>query len=180
MKSVWILGLFVIIIGCKSGKSTTGGAAAYATYQENITGSLPLYPDYETELAALDSNIPSTSVQTVDAELDQKITQIYDKNVSEPYFNGYSVLVYSGIDRTRAFETQEELTENFPEIKAEMQYQEPRYLVKVGKFNYKIEAQKSFSLIKSQFPTARIIQDRFQRKEYEAPEILDSNAERQN
>jgi hypothetical protein len=180
MKSVWILGLFVIIVGCNSSKSTTGGAAAYATYQENLTGSLPVYPDYKSELAAQESNKASTSVKTVDTELNQKITQIYDKNISEPYFNGFSVLVYSGIDRTKAFETQEELTENFPEIKAEMQYQEPRYLVKVGKFNYKIEAQKSFSLIKSQFPTARIIQDRFQRKEYEAPEILDSNAERQN
>jgi hypothetical protein len=180
MKSIWILGLIVIIVGCKTSKSTTGGAAAYATFQENLTGSLPIYPDYKEELAAIESNKVSTSVQTVDAELSQKISQIYDKNVSEPYFNGYSVLVYSGIDRTKAFETQEELMENFPEIKAEMQYQEPRYLVKVGKFNYKIEAQKSFSLIKSQFPTARIIQDRFQRKEYEAPEILNSNAERQN
>lgn len=180
MKSVWILGLFVIIVGCNSSKSTTGGAAAYATYQENLTGSLPVYPDYKTELAAIETNKVSTSVKTVDAELNQKIDQIYEKNLLEPYFNGYSVLVYSGIDRAKAFETQEQLTENFPEIKAEMQYQEPRYLVKVGKFNYKIEAQKSFSLIKSQFPTARIIQDRFQRKEYDALEILDSNAERQN
>lgn len=180
MKIVWILGLFVIIVGCNSSKSTTGGAAAYATYQENLTNSLPVYPDYKAELATLESNNITTSVKTVDAELNQKITQIYDKNLSEPYFNGYSVLVYSGIDRTKAFETQEELKENFPDIKPEMQYQEPRYLVKVGKFNYKIEAQKSFSLIKSQFPTARIIQDRFQRKEYQAPEILDSNAERQN
>jgi len=180
MKSVWFLGLLVIIVSCNSSKSTSGGAAAYATYQENLTGSLPIYTDFKTNLAAQENNQVSTSVQTVDAELSQKIAEIYDKNISEPYFNGYSVLVYSGIDRTKAFETQEELKENFPEIKAEMQYQEPRYLVKVGKFNYKIEAQKSFSLIKSQFPTARIIQDRFQRKEYEAPEILDSNAERQN
>lgn len=180
MKAVWILGLVVVVVGCNSSKSASGGASAYASYQENLTSSLPVYPDYEAELAAQSNANANTSVKTVDGELDQKIQEIYDKNITEPYFNGYSVLVYSGIDRTKAFETQDELKEYFPEIKAEMQYQEPRYLVKVGKFNYKIEAHKSFSLIKSQFPTARIIQDRFQRKEYEAPEILDSNAEGQN
>ena len=61
-----------------------------------------------------------------------------------------------------------------------MQYQEPRYLVKVGRYAYKFEAQKNFSLIKTQFPSARIIQDRFQRKEYEAPQVIDSDAQGKN
>ena len=181
MKGVWIVGIVLLAaMGCKSSKSTSGGSTAYANYQEDLTGTLPIYPDYEAELAKVSNVSQETSTQTVDAALHQSIQRMYDKNLTEPYYNGYSVLVYSGIDRNKAFETRDELTENFPEIKAEMQYQEPRYLVKVGKFNFKIEAQKSFSLIKSQFPTARIIQDRFQRKEYEAPEITNSNAEGQN
>lgn len=181
MRAFWVVGFIAIVAtGCKSSKSGTSGAAAYASYQENLTASLPVYPDYEAELAKQNTSNTESSVKTVDSDLDRVITGLYEKNLDEPYFNGYSVLIYSGIDRTKAFETQEELAENFPDIKAEMQYQEPRYLLKVGKFNYKIEAQKSFSLIKSQFPTARIIQDRFQRKEYEAPEILDSNVEGQN
>lgn len=180
MKSVWVLGFVVILFGCNSSRSTSGGSSSYASYQENLTGSLPVYPDYETEINASNETSEEISVKAVDGQLQQKIQEIHDRNVTEPYFNGFSVLVYSGIDRNKAFETQNELIEFFPDIKSEMQYQEPRYLVKVGKFNYKIEAHKSFSLIKSQFPTARIIQDRFQRKEYEAPEILDSNAEGQN
>ncbi len=180
MKAVWVLGLLVFIVGCNSSKSTTNGASSYASYQENLSGSLPVYPDYKEAMEAESSSSSVESVESVDDVLGQKIRAMYDKNLTEPYFNGYSVLVYSGIDRTKAFETRDDLMENFPDINAEMQYQEPRYLVKVGKFNYKIEAQKSFSLIKSQFPTARIIQDRFQRKEYEAPEITNSNAEGQN
>jgi hypothetical protein len=53
--------------------------------------------------------------------------------------------------------------------------------VKVGKYAHKIEAQKSFSAVKTQFPTARIIQDRFQREEFKTVnELNQNNAEGQN
>lgn len=94
--------------------------------------------------------------------------QAIQKNRSEPYFNGFSVLIFSGISRDKAFSVQNTLLSDFPELTPEMQYQQPMYLVKVGKFALKIEAQKTFSEVKNQFPTARIIQDRIQRKEFES------------
>jgi hypothetical protein len=115
----------------------------------------------------------------VDSNLDEVQKKLTEKNQSEPYFNGYTVLVYSGIDRNQAFRTRDEIASAFPEITPEMQYQEPRYLVKIGRYAYKFEAQKNFSRIKTLFPTARILQDRFQRKEYVAPQ-LNPNAQGQN
>jgi hypothetical protein len=102
----------------------------------------------------------------VDSELDKVQNRFAQKNKSEPYFNGYTVLVFSGIDRNQAFKTQDELKFNYPDYTSEMQYQQPRYLIKLGQYTYKIEAQKVFSKLKGQYPSARIIQDRFQRKEY--------------
>ena len=181
MKRIWILGILALVWGCK----TSGGAASsadsnYASYQENLAGSLPQYPDFHERTKASASQVEEVSVQSVDGQLDEVQRKIYEKNKAELYFNGYTVLVFSGVDRNKAFQTQQDLNQYFPEIEAEMQYQQPRYLVKIGKYAYKIEAQKVFSQIKGVFPTARIIQDRFQRPEFVSPNATDSNVERQN
>lgn len=180
MKKIWVFGVLVIFWGCKTmGSASVDGASAYSTYQEDLSGSLPKYPDYQTATQEISSPTPTPSVPTVDSSLDEVQKRLTEKNKSEPYFNGYTVLVYSGIDRNQAFKTRDEIASFFPEITPEMQYQEPRYLVKIGRYAYKFEAQKSFSRIKTMFPTARIVQDRFQRKEYVAPQ-LNPNAQGQN
>ncbi len=177
MRSFWILGILLILFGCKT---ASGGNSAYTSYQEDLTSSLPQYPDFRkiesqtSELASIES------ATAVDDELEIVQQRLIEKNKSEIYFSGYTVLVYSGIDRNKAFNTRDEMFQYFPDLAADMQYQEPRYLVKVGRYAYKFEAQKNFSLIKTQFPSARIIQDRFQRKEYVAPQVIDNNAEGKN
>jgi hypothetical protein len=170
MKNLWVIGFLLVLGSCQLIRPYAGGGGdAYSNYEEDLSGSLPVYPDLNTEsFEAVDANSP-TSVQSVDGQLDEVQRRLIEKNKSEPYFNGYTVLVFSGIDRDQAFKTQDDLKTYFPDLTPEMQYQQPRYLVKLGKFTYKIEAQKAFSQIKGQFPTARIIQDRFQRKEYTAP-----------
>lgn len=175
-----MISFLLIISSCKIIRPTSdGGASAYATYQEDLSGSLPQYPDFRS--VAEDVTVPgsSSTVQPVDTQLDLVQKRLAEKNKSEPYFSGFTVLVFSGIDRAKAFKTQDDLKFFYPDLAPEMQYQQPRYLVKIGQFTYKIEAQKIFSQIKEQFPTARIIQDRFQRKEYAAP-TSDPNAPIQN
>ncbi|WP_111668899.1 hypothetical protein [Algoriphagus litoralis] len=180
MRKILVVGFLVLISSCKSMRTGSGdNATAFSTYQEDLTPSLPQYPNFrETSTNENSSDTPS-SVQSIDAELKNVQKKFAEKNKSEPYLSGYTVLVFSGIDRNAAFKTQDDLKLYFPDLEAEMQYQQPRYLVKLGQYTYKIEAQKVFSQIKEQFPTARIIQDRFQRKEYVAPSI-DQNAPIQN
>lgn len=181
MRSLWILGFLLILFGCKTlGIKKSGENLSYDSYQEDINSSLPQYPDFR-KIESQTAELPGIqSATAVDDELEVVQQRLIEKNKSEIYFSGYTVLVYSGIDRNQAFRTRDELFQYFPDLAADMQYQEPRYLVKVGRYAYKIEAQKNFSLIKTQFPSARIIQDRFQRKEYVAPQVIDNNAEGKN
>ena len=181
MKRIWIVLAILMIWGCKSSSSAVNSEAdSYSNYQENLLGSLPEYPDYQSRVNKSASEEAEVSVQSVDTRLDDLQKRLYDKNKSELYYNGYTVLVYSGINRDQAFKAQSDLAQYFPEIESEMQYQQPRYLVKIGKYAYKIEAQTVFSQIKGVFPSARIVPDRFQRKEYVSPNTSDSNAESQN
>lgn len=181
MRVLWVLGLVLILASCKTTKRTSSSASNYANYQENLNASLPVYPDYRAQMIAKPSMESSGSTEAIDAQLDQIQASLVSKNKSEPYFSGYSVLVYSGIDRDKAFKTRDDLAMNFPDLVPEMQYEQPRYLVKIGKYAHKIEAQKSFTEVKTQFPTARIIQDRFQREEFKTiNELNQDNAEGQN
>lgn len=180
MRKIWVVGILMALASCKLIRSSSdSGSAPYSTYQEDLSGSLPKYPDFTTGSPAVAESSSVSSVQSVDGQLDEVQRRFAERNKNEPYFNGYTVLVFSGIDRNQAFKTQDDLKLYFPDLTPEMQYQQPRYLVKIGKYTYKVEAQKAFSQVKGQFPTARIIQERFQRKEYVAPPT-DQNAPIQN
>ena len=180
MKNFWIVGLVVLTWGCASSAVViTPDPSAYAGYQEDLSTALPDFPDYKEELQKVTPAAPASS-QAVDAPLAQLMQKGYEKAKGEPYFSGFTVLVYSGVDRNEAFRTRDNLAAAFPELSPEMQYQQPRYLVKVGRYGYKIEAQRAFSTLKTQFPMARIMQDRFQRKEYTPPTTPDANAPRQD
>lgn len=180
MRIFLVLGLVLIVAGCNTARKTSSAASSYANYQENLDASLPVYPDYRAQMNA-GSSIEPSATEAIDGQLDQVQASLISKNKSEPYYNGYSVLVYSGVDRDKAFKARDDLAMNFPDLTPEMQYQQPRYLVKVGKFIHKIEAQKSFAEVKTEFPTARIIQDRFQREEFKTlNELNQEDAEGQN
>lgn len=183
MNRLWIvLAILFLSWGCKSPRVAVDNSSnTYANYEEDLSRSLPEYPDYQTRVKSTTAAASEISVQSVDARLDVLQKGLYEKNKSELYFNGYTVLVYSGINRDQAFKTQSDLAQYFPDIEVEMQYQQPRYLLKIGKYAYKIEAQKVFSQIKGIFPSARIIPDRFQRKEYIPPISSETpDAESQN
>lgn len=181
MRNFWVIGFVLFISSCKIIRSSSdGNAAAFSNYQEDLSSTLPQYPDFRTVTEESTAPNSTSSVQSVDDQLEEVQRRFAEKNKSEPYFSGFTVLVFSGIDRNQAFKTQDDMKLYFPDLRAEMQYQQPRYLVKVGQYAYKIEAQKAFSQLKTQFPTARIIQDRFQRKEYVGPSTTDQNAPIQN
>jgi hypothetical protein len=180
MKKFWIIGISVLIWSCKAaGGASDGGQALLSNYQEDLSISLPEYPDFR-QVAAEPVQEVISSTQAVDDQLTELRKKIYDKHKSEPFFSGFTVLIYSGIDRNTAFRTRDELATYFPDMTPEMQYQQPRYLVKVGQYSYKVEAQHVFSRVKAVFPSARIMQDRFQRKEYVPPVVIDPNAPAKN
>lgn len=179
MKNLWIIGLVIGVWSCKTSvvTSPTLDPATFSGYQEELSARLPDFPDYLEVVQKAQPKI-QPSIEQVDALLEKKIKANYEKAKTEPYFTGFTVLVYSGIDRNEAFKVKEELVTMYPELIPELQYQQPRYLVKVGTFGFKIEAQPIYYKLKPQFPATRIIQDRFLREEYTIS--TDSNAKEPN
>ena len=163
---LWVLLLF-FSAGCgiinitKSGSST----ARFDSYSEDLADSRITFSELpEIEAPAITTGpIGAGSGVAVDEDLEEAMAKYARSKSEEPYFSGFTILVYSGLDRDLAFKTRNDLYSSVPDIRAEMQYQQPRYLVKVGKYINRIEALSLFGKIKENFPAARIIQDRFQR-----------------
>ena len=166
MKNFGILGIVFLFCACKASSGLPQAVVVdYSRHQETLNERLPDFPDYKQALQEVTPSLLSSS-QSVDHVLGERISKNYEKAKTEPYYSGFTVLVYSGIDRNEAFQTKDDLSTLFPELNPEIQYQQPRYLVKVGSYGFKIEAQPAYYQLKTQFPAARIIQDRILRKEY--------------
>ncbi|MGY6559005.1 MAG: hypothetical protein ACXIT9_06950 [Nitritalea sp.] len=142
----------------------------FASWEEDLGPFLPRFDaDAEAVEEALSSSSPS--VIAFDPTLAEVAEALREQRSKQPYYNAYTVLVFSGISREGAFTTREEIQEDFPEYEVIMQYQDPRYLVKVGKFLHRFEALETYFQLKAQFPMTRIISDRFVREGYKLPEI---------
>ncbi|MHA7130528.1 hypothetical protein [Algoriphagus namhaensis] len=180
-KGYWYLAVGVILMaGCKSSKTASSSSGAdYANYTEDLSESLPNYPDYQNELSQLTQKEGNSDL-AIDEQLASVKQQLIRQNDSQPYFDGFTVLVYSGINRDAAFKAQEDLATNFPEIKSQMQYEEPRYLLKVGQYVHRFAAQKNYAMIKEAFPLARIVPDRIQRKDFQLPSATEEYDEGEN
>ncbi len=158
---------------CALFKKSGPKADEFAGYSEDISSERITFPALDEQAKKISEEAPKTGEGAVDKDLEYALAAFKDKNKGERYWNGFTVLVYSGVDREQAFKTRDELQEKFPEIKAEMQYQQPRYLLKVGKFINRVEAQPDYHVLKEEFPTVRIIQDRFQREGYVNPDPVE-------
>ena len=164
---LWILVLlFTASCGIINIKKSGSSTSRFDSYNEDISNSRITFAELpEAKVPTADTGPVSVGAgNAVDKDLEEALAHFAKSKEEEPYFSGFTILVYSGVDRDLAFKTRNDLYSAFPEIKTFMQYQQPRYLVKVGKYINRIEALYLFEKIKEQFPIARIIQDRFQRE----------------
>ena len=68
--------------------------------------------------------------------------------------------MYSGLKREEALNAKKELTGAVPDLQSEVQYSQPNFRVKVGKYFSRLDAQKDYVEVKRFFPTAIIIPDK--------------------
>lgn len=171
--SVWL----AITSGCgfitvsKSG----GSAEKYTGYTENLENTLPTFESFPTTASTRRSE---ERVEPIDNDLSTAVQRLISQNENEMYISGFTILVYSGVDREEAFNTRNSLYSDYPDVLTFMQYQQPRYLVKVGRYINRIEALAWYERINDEFPSARIIQDRFERSRFnDKPEKIEDAQE---
>ena len=96
----------------------------------------------------------------VNNDLDAVLDSISRINLANGHIDGFTIQVYSGTKREEALNAKKELSVSLPELDSEVQYVQPNFRVRVGKYYDRLLAQKDFMLIKRHFPNAIVIPER--------------------
>jgi hypothetical protein len=72
------------------------------------------------------------------------------------YIPGYTIQVYTGSNRQLAFQIKDKLAETYPNLDVEVQYKQPNFTVRIGKFLERIEAYEIYVGVKKLLPQSII------------------------
>ena len=148
-----LFGLF--IVGCVSTQKTS---TASKSYSEDLSAYRPKV-DTTFEIENKKSSFRKTS-DSFNAEndvtglLNKKLDALAENNKEIRYVNGYSIQVYSGSSSSEAYAARDTARAVFPEIRTDVQYKQPIYKVRVGRFTERLEVQRTLLKLKPKFPSA--------------------------
>ena len=96
------------------------------------------------------------AVNTVNEKVDAVLDSIDRLNVIRKFISGYTIQIYSGRSKEDANATKKKLTDAL-DMKADLQYVQPKFTVKVGAYFTALEAQGDLVLLKRFFPNAILV-----------------------
>jgi hypothetical protein len=153
------------IVGCASPKATTSSSptASAGGYTEDLSTLRPkVQMPKDSVIKSTEKGRQTVYVEpkyAVNEKLDNVLDSIDQINLARNFVEGFTIQVYSG-RREQAVDTKKQLANLLPEITSEVQFTEPIFRVKAGKYFNWIDAQGDFTLIKKYFPAAIIIPDK--------------------
>lgn len=101
-----------------------------------------------------------TPVKTVNEKVDAVLDSISRFNLTRKFLDGYTIQIYSGQKKEDAMEAKKKMVTDVPDLISNLQYQQPKFRVTVGKYLTKLEAQKDLVRLKYHFPNAILIPEK--------------------
>lgn len=95
-------------------------------------------------------------VHAINDQLDYLLARKKAVNEKEKYILGYTIQVYAGRSREKAFQIKHKLYARYPTITPEVIYRLPNYTVSIGRFLDKLEAYPTYDTIRRWMPQAII------------------------
>ena len=154
------------MFGCAR-KVSTSGTAGTGKYSEDLSVWRPETTTVVDTAKAKNAVPERTRLNqyvearyAVNDRVDAVLDSIYDQNLSVGFIDGYTIQVYSGIKREDALNIKKKLSQSLPELESDVQYRQPNFRVRTGKYLSRLEAQKDYLAVKRYFPNAIVIPDR--------------------
>jgi hypothetical protein len=149
----------------RKGVAATSKGKKDAQYTENLADFRPKYK-VEEEKDSPAPNTPAASqtiakpANDVTARVDAAMEQLAVANKNVRYAQGYRIQIYSGNNRDEANNARNRSYALFPEITPHIVYNQPTFRVKVGDFVDRLDAQRVYAGLVSEFPNAMVVQDK--------------------
>ncbi|SRR5258708_8519369 len=134
-------------------------------YHEDLS---KLHPKFEEQPEAkIDKDtsqekkfVTVTPIKNINAKVDVVLDSLDLFNLMRKYIDGYTIQIYSGQKREDAMNAKKKMQEEVPQLSANLQYQQPKFRVTVGKYFSKLEAQKDLLLLKRKFSAAILVPEK--------------------
>jgi SPOR domain len=97
---------------------------------------------------------------TVNAKVDAVLDSIDKLNVLRKFVDGFTIQIYSGQNREEANDTKKKMADEVSDMKADLQYLQPKFRVKTGSYFTRLEAQKDLIRLRRIFPNAILVPER--------------------
>lgn len=158
-----VLVALIIVTGCKPTQKTTTTASQDGKYSEDLSALRPKVEEQTQDNVTTPDGIKRDPKEHVDAQftVNQKLDAVLDSidrlNLNRRFVEGYTIQVYSGTNKDNALSVKKQLTLSAPNLNSEVQYEQPNFKVRSGKYYTRLEAQKDFEQIKKSFPAAIVV-----------------------
>ena len=163
-KLCWIA-FIALLIGCATQKKTTTTSTDGAKYTEDLSVWRPkVETATDTKTPVEEPGKKQTPYTDPKYAINKKLDTILDSidhfNLQRNFIDGFTIQVYSGTKREDALNAKKDLASFVPELESDVQYTQPNFRVKVGRYFKRIDAQKDYLIVKQYFPTAIVIPDK--------------------
>jgi hypothetical protein len=98
--------------------------------------------------------------KTVNEKVDVVLDSIDRFNLMRRSVDGYTIQIYSGQNREDAMNIKKKISTDLPDLAANLQYQQPKFRVTVGKYYSKLEAYQDLTKLRQSFSSAILVPEK--------------------
>jgi hypothetical protein len=154
-----------MVAGCASTQSSTSSTQGNG-YSEDLSVWRPKTETPATTTSTTTDDRKETPYVEPKFAINKQVDAVLDSidrlNDARKFIDGYTIQVYSGLKREDALNAKKTMSTSFPTIESEVQYSQPNFRVKAGKYYDRMNAQRDFLMVKRLFPSAIVIPDKFE------------------
>jgi hypothetical protein len=130
-------------------------------YAEDLSKYRPKVTLDTTRQDATPTKVPMVPAQlTVNAKVDAVLDSIDKINQLRKFVDGYTIQIYTGQNREEANLAKKTMADNVNDLRADLQFQAPKFRVKVGAYFTRLDAQKDLVRLKRLFPNAILVPEK--------------------
>ncbi len=157
-----IILIAIVLAGCATQKSST--TSTQSKYSEDLSIWRPKVEPAIVEITnGTEERKPTVYIEpkyAVNEKIDVVLDSIDRYNLSRNFIEGFTIQIYTGLKREDALAAKKQLTSSLPTLEADIQYAQPNFKVKVGKYYNRLDAQQDYSEVKRYFNTAIIVPEK--------------------
>lgn len=156
-----ILPFVTLLYSCASAQRNR--AASVKPYYEDLTENRLKFPEVKDSIIKNEDEkdfVLMPPEHAVTEQVNSILDSIARFNKGRLFVDGYTIQIYSGTKRDEAMNAKKKVFDIFQEMVTDIQYQQPRWNLKTGRYFTRLEAQRDLRKLKQIFPTAILVPEK--------------------